>query len=809
MQTSAFEVYVLGLLAVLERLPIPIAIAFDRQCERVQGNRAFRRLTGLSTSENASMLATERRALRYHFLSAGVPMPVDAMPLRRAAAEGADVLDVAVELVRQDGAHYSLIASAWPLRDAEGTVEGAIAVFVDVTESREAKKRAEQAVNALLESERRYRLITEAMPEFVWLDAPDGSAIYSNRRWLEYTGLTEAQNEGLGWERVVHPDDKLRLENERARTLRTGDPYEGECRYRGRDGKYRWFLFRSIAVRDESGAVTSWLGTATDIDKQKRAEAQQTFFALASDVLGSTLDVASTLDRIAHLAIESLGTWCQIDLPDSEGNLRVAVVSHQNPGKNAALEQLVDQNIYAAEAPFGPPSVFRSGKPELLARIDEAAVTAVIPDEAHRQVYRKVGYAGGLMVPLRSGDRILGVLGIASDDQTRLYTEFDVATALELGRRGASALENAQSYAREHHVATTLQRALLPATLPKLPQISFDSAYASEAAEKGEAVGGDWYDAFPLSGSRIALSMGDVAGHGVDAAVTMSTVRLAIRAAALGGLNVCDVLARANAMIGLEKRAGMVTALFGIYDVEQRTFTYALAGHPRPLIVDDAGNFRVLPGSGPPLGDAFDQALCEERCEEIPAPSTIVFFTDGLIEFKRDLIGAVARLETVVKNRFFLSEERPAQAVIDLVLDAPQRDDIAVLVMRIEDPAAEELNVTMPARGRSAPILRERLRRFAKVRGIDDDRCFRMLNAAGEAIANAIEHAYSEDEGPVTLKARYENGTFKVSISDRGLWREPTESEGTRGRGRSIMVSLVNKLAFDKTDTGTTVRLEI
>ncbi|MFN2448508.1 MAG: SpoIIE family protein phosphatase [Candidatus Baltobacteraceae bacterium] len=809
MQTSAFEVYVLGLLAVLERLPVPIAIAFDPQCERVQGNRAFRRLAGLSTTENASPGGHERRIQRYHFMNGAGRLTAEQLPMRRAATAAEDVLDVPVQMVRHDGTQFALIASAWPLRDPSGVIEGSIAVFVDVTQNTQAEQRAEQAMRALRESERRYRLITEAMPEFVWLDAPDGSAIYSNRRWLEYTGLTEEQNEGLGWQRVVHPDDQARLETQRARTLETGEPYEGECRYRGKDGKYRWFLFRSIPVREEGGEITSWLGTATDIDKQKRAEAQQAFFALASDLLGSTLDVGTTLERIARLAIDTLGTWCQIDLPAADGALRVAVVAHADPGKKKDLSQLVGARIYDNAAPFGPPAVLRTGKPQLLSHISEDAVRKTIPSQDHRDVYARIGYEGGLLVPLRCGERVLGVLGIASDDTTRLYTDFDVATALELGRRGASALENAQSYAREHRVATTLQRALLPVSLPSNAQLRFDSAYASETVDEGEAVGGDWYDAFALDEDRIAVSMGDVAGHGVDAAVTMSTVRQAIRAAAIGGHTVCEVLARANAMIALERRATMVTALFGVFDCRTKAFTYALAGHPRPLMACDNGEFRVLPGSGPPLGDAFDPALCHEHSITVQGNAAIVFYTDGLIEYSRDLIGASKRLEKIVSERYFLSEERPAQAIIDFMLDAPQRDDIAVLVMTIGDLQQAEMHVSMPARGRSAPVLRARLRAFAKAQGVPDEQMFRMLNAAGEAIANAIEHAYDGEEGPVSLRAQRDGEGFCIEVSDRGAWREPRPSgNGLRGRGRAIMQSLVREMDVESQAGGTTVRLQ-
>jgi anti-sigma regulatory factor (Ser/Thr protein kinase) len=141
------------------------------------------------------------------------------------------------------------------------------------------------------------------------------------------------------------------------------------------------------------------------------------------------------------------------------------------------------------------------------------------------------------------------------------------------------------------------------------------------------------------------------------------------------------------------------------------------------------------------------------------------------------------------------------------VLNAPQRDDIAVLVMHIGDSNAPELRVTMPARGRSAPILRERLRGFLRAQHIPDERAFAILNATGEALANAIEHAYDGKDGPVTLVARCENDGVVVEISYNGSWREPAHEEGgVRGRGRKIMESLAH-LDIERAPDGTTVRL--
>jgi serine phosphatase RsbU (regulator of sigma subunit) len=288
-----------------------------------------------------------------------------------------------------------------------------------------------------------------------------------------------------------------------------------------------------------------------------------------------------------------------------------------------------------------------------------------------------------MMVPLRIHDRVLGVLGIASTDPTRLYTDVDLTTALELGRRGAIALENAQSFAREHRVATTLQGALLPASLPQNGAVRFASAYAAAAWQQGEAVGGDWYDAFRLEGGRIAVSMGDVAGHGVDAAVTMGVVRQAIRASALELHGPKDVLARANRVVMLEHAHPMITALFGVYNSHTRELTYSIAGHPPPLVLHADGAIDVLNGSGPPLGDTFDEVLLDQQRVVLPQDATLVFFTDGLLEYARDVITAERRLYGVLSARAFLDEENPAQAIIDRVLDAPQRDDIAVLVMRV------------------------------------------------------------------------------------------------------------------------------
>jgi serine phosphatase RsbU (regulator of sigma subunit) len=132
----------------------------------------------------------------------------------------------------------------------------------------------------------------------------------------------------------------------------------------------------------------------------------------------------------------------------------------------------------------------------------------------------------------------------------------------------------------------------------------------------------------------------------------------------------------------LEQRHSMITAFFGIYNTHTREFVYTVAGHPRPIMVHGAGELATFECTGPPLGEAFDEVLLDQRTLNVPAESAIVFFTDGLIEYSRDVLHAEERLRGAMRERTFLQGENPAQAIIDAVLEGRQSDDIAVLVMR-------------------------------------------------------------------------------------------------------------------------------
>jgi PAS domain S-box-containing protein len=788
-----FEQFVQELVEVCAHLPVPILIALDAQSLQVRANAAFRELTGHSDSAHMAMR------------SRGRPLETRNLPTRLAAASGSQVQDVPLEFDR-DGEEVVLSASAWPLHDENGVVRGSIGLYTDIGVRARQERAAEIARQELHAAEARYRLIAEAMPQFVWVDDPEGKAVYANRRWLEYIGLSAEENAGYGWTATVHPDDTKRLDPLRAQTLASGEDFEGECRYRGSDGKYRWFLFRSIAVRDSRGAITSWIGTATDIDRQKRAEEQQKFFATASERLGSTLDERTALERIAQLCVPALADWCMIDLLDPETELlRTVIIKHANPGKSARLQDLLGRSHLAADSPFGPPLVARTGTAQIFPFITEEMVGQALHDAGDRELVRDAGYCSAIVVPFAGKTVVYGTLTLVSADPARLYTDSDLATALELARRGAIAIRLSRIFEREHLVATTLQRALLPADLPHLPGVRFHSAYA--AAVVGEQVGGDWYDAFPLPDGRVALSIGDVAGHGLDAAVTMGTVRQALRTAALERTQPNDVLERANAALALDRRETMVTAIFATYDPATRLLEYAVAGHPRARVVDLQGRVTVLQGSGPPLGFLEETHPVEMMRATIAPGASLILFTDGLVEYTHDIQEGENRLDDVLSHRLHAVAANPAAEIIARVLQGDQMDDIAVLVMTLEAPP-ETIDAVFPSIPAAAPASRAALRRFADVHHLNEEQTFALLCAAGEAVANAIEHPYeSSEDGILHLRVQYEDGAVRLEIRDYGRWQNTVSVD--RGRGFTIMKNIARSFEVKKHDDGTTIRLRL
>lgn len=169
-----------------------------------------------------------------------------------------------------DGTERTIWTQGLLARTHDG-LEHWVGVNIDVTEQRAIREEIHRQTEALRLSEERFRLMADAMPQIVWVTRPDGYHEYYNQRWYDYIGCTPEECIGHGWNVPLHPDDRQRAIDDWNRALSTGEPYEVEYRFRGRDGDYRWFLARALPVRDEAGHIVRWFGTCTDIEDIKKA----------------------------------------------------------------------------------------------------------------------------------------------------------------------------------------------------------------------------------------------------------------------------------------------------------------------------------------------------------------------------------------------------------------------------------------------------------------------------------------------------------------------------------------------------------
>ncbi|MGH7683255.1 MAG: ATP-binding SpoIIE family protein phosphatase, partial [Vulcanimicrobiaceae bacterium] len=376
--------------------------------------------------------------------------------------------------------------------------------------------------------------------------------------------------------------------------------------------------------------------------------------------------------------------------------------------------------------------------------------------------------------------------------------------AQELAVRIAIAIDAAKAIAREHHIAEALQRSLLPERLHAGHGLVLSAAYRPAAGES--IVSGDWYDAFELSDGRIGLSIGDVAGHGLSAAVVMSEARQAVRASAFDADTPGEALARANQM--LQRAPMMVTALLGIYDPKIPTFTYASAGHPPPIVQTPSGHRFMLPVGDLPLGVDSDTVPSSWTFSLQPG-TLLLLYTDGLVEYSRDILAGEAALLAAVGDEFGALSSEPATNIVERVFGvATNGDDVAAMTLYVEPRPMETFEVTASAVPFTAPFIRRPLESWLSDRGLDADRRFTIISAVGEAIANAIEHAYTGTPGIVRLSVRFENNMVRVFIEDGGVWR-PAEKRDERGRGIPLMRALMDRVEIRTDRTSTRVRMQL
>ncbi len=416
-------------------------------------------------------------------------------------------------------------------------------------------------------------------------------------------------------------------------------------------------------------------------DAERAAAERLSFLADASDVLARSLDVDAALGGLAQLAVDRFADWCGIELVDDSGALRSAAVAHRDPDRVALARELRDRYPIDESAKIGAANVVRTGESELYPEISDELLTASARDEEHLRLTRELGLVSAMIVPLRAPARTLGALTLVSAESGRHYDASDLTLAEDLARRAALAIDNALLYRREHEAAVTLQRALLPESLPEVSGIEFAARY--EPAAPGLEVGGDWYEVVVRDDGTFGIMIGDVAGRGIRAASTMGRLRPAMRGFVADGHPPAEVMRRLDSLIKEAGRPELTTVFYLEYDPRTGAAEYVRAGHPPAMLRRPDGSTEELRGTGtPPLG-ILPEIEFVVHSVAIPPGTLVLLYTDGLIERRgEDLESALARLRETLAG-CSMGAARCLDELAETYGAEMVPDDVAMLAMAV------------------------------------------------------------------------------------------------------------------------------
>ena len=301
---------------------------------------------------------------------------------------------------------------------------------------------------ALEEGGTALRAVLDAMPELAWTASRSGDGEFFNQRWIDYTG-------GV-LEHVVHPDDALAVRARWRAAVAAREPFEMEYRLRrASDGTYRWFLARAVPVRDKSGDIRMWLGTATDIDAQKRANENLLFVMEASDVLTPAESVEEICDEFARLAVARFADWCFIVLRDDRGKYVLASMNHRDPRKLELVGEYIESYPIASDLQLA--SFLERSEPILFPHITDEMLVAAARDAAHLKMLRDLGMRSAIVAPLHADDRPIGGILMYTAESRRVFAQSDVDVLRMVTERAASAIRRAQLVDRERLIKQRLQ----------------------------------------------------------------------------------------------------------------------------------------------------------------------------------------------------------------------------------------------------------------------------------------------------------------------------------------------------------------
>jgi serine phosphatase RsbU (regulator of sigma subunit)/anti-sigma regulatory factor (Ser/Thr protein kinase) len=606
---------------------------------------------------------------------------------------------------------------------------------------------------------------------------------------------------------LVHDDDRKRVKEALAE-VGEGRRWAGVLPVRCSEDVTRDIEFRWDAAAGSDARTVAMISAdpATGLDGRFGVSADQERLALlneASSRIGSTLDIGQTAAELVDVAVPRLAdsagvlieqrllTEDQHSDRDTDGAavMRRLAVGVAGPDSEQWREAFpIDEvMVYPAWTPYAQCMATR--RSIMFGRLESELAEGIGRKVWQREtVFQLLDGTSFLVVPLKARGEVLGFVVLTRRPDSPEFGDQDIALAEELAARAAVCIDNARLYDRERRTALTLQSSLLPTDL-RTP-LGLEIAHRYLPASDLTGVGGDWFDVIPLPGSRVALVVGDVMGHGTRAAATMGQLRTAVRTLAALDLPPAEVLHRLDQMTQDLDATQIATCMYATYDPVGRGWAFARAGHVPPIILRPDGSTAVLElPPGLPLGIG-DQHF-ETRELRLPAGATLVLCTDGLVESReRDIDAGIAALrETLSGSQAGLEEM--CDTTIEALRPNHDRDDIALLMARVHTLTSDQIaTTTLPTSassvGRARALVRASLSAW-ELPGIADTA--ELL--VSELVTNAVQHG----RGPVEV--RLLRGTsLIIEVADSSLApplvRMPDILAET-GRGLQLIKSLAQR----------------
>ncbi|RKN10958.1 SpoIIE family protein phosphatase [Streptomyces radicis] len=674
----------------------------------------------------------------------------------------------------------------------------------------------------------------EDLARWGFSQSPCATAIYDadlrlrriNARMEGVMGLSEDEVRGLLVTQIGGREEHLVVERALRGVLRGGRPRDLDITMRtGGESRVHAWRMAMAPLRDPNGRVLGASLTAHDTTEEQAARERLVVVNEASVRIGTQLDVTRTAEELTEVCVPRLADFITVDLLDP--------LDGQHPeARHLTLLRAAHRSIHdgspEAVVHLGALEVYPERSPRIRALSEGRTIRCGDEEEVYRcwsgesvaraAIFRESGAHATLAVPLRARGEVLGVAVLVRHRRPEPFAEDDVLVAEEIAARAAVCIDNARRYTREHEVALTLQRSLLPRALPRSTAVLTASRYQPAMPHAG--VGGAWFDVIPLSGARVALVVGDVVGHGVRASATMGQLRTAVRTLADLDLppdelltHLDDLVVRLSLDADDTEKADEVgaTCLYAVYDPISRRCALARAGHPPPVLRLPDGTAKALDMPlGPPLGLGGLPYEPVER--ELPENALLALGTDGLLEGRgRDLDTGLRTLCDVLR-RPDAEPGRSLDLLCDTVLGAllpkgEARDDVALLFARTSalDPsrvATWDVDPVPP----SVAEMRKRVNERLTAWGFDEDTALTCELLSSEMVTNAIRHAAPPIQLRLILDKALICEVFDASSTAPHLRRARSLDE--TGRGLMLVASLAQRWGSRYTKSGKTIWVE-